>query len=76
MPRPICVKCQREMSCEKNDFLVNDPQVGGFPPTFWWGDKYQCPRCEVEVVVPGFGKGFVMVPEDVAGAKSLGFTRE
>ncbi len=48
MPRPVCVKCQKEMSCQKNDFIVSNESV------LYNGDKYKCPTCEYEVVV-GFG---------------------
>ncbi len=54
MPAPICVKCQVEMRCEKNDRLVNDVRAADFPPTYWLGDLFRCPKCHTEIVV-GFG---------------------
>ena len=52
---PICVRCRLEMRCSKNDFLVRDPEAGGFPSTYWLGDEYYCPACGVRIVT-GFGK--------------------
>ena len=60
-PRPICVKCQSEMRCVANDFLVNDPAHGVFAATFWYGDKFGCDGCGAEVGV-GFG-GPVQAPQ-------------
>lgn len=54
MPRPICVKCEIELRCTKNSFLVRDPESGIAKPTYWSGDKFTCPSCSIEVVV-GFG---------------------
>jgi len=48
MPSPICVKCGKEMRCKKNSFIVTNKIY------VWSGDKYQCPKCGIEVVV-GFG---------------------
>jgi hypothetical protein len=45
------------MRCEKNDFVVRDPEKGGFPSTYWVGDKYRCPVCGQEVVVGFCSKG-------------------
>jgi hypothetical protein len=55
MIAPVCVKCGREMRCEKNGQLVNDPAVDGFPATYWAGDKFRCPECGCEIVT-GFSK--------------------
>ena len=50
--RPICHKCQRAMTCEKND----DPVACG-NGYIKLGDRFRCTRCDVAVVV-GFGKMF------------------
>lgn len=55
-PNPICAKCQLEMRVQENDFAVRDPEAHGFPSTFWWGDLFQCPGCEIEIV-SSFGVG-------------------
>lgn len=59
MSRPICVKCHREMFPKENEFLVRDEYKGGFEPTFWYGDLYECPGCKVQIVT-GFGKGLLL----------------
>lgn len=51
---PICVPCRLEMRCVKNRRLVADPEVGGWPSTYWFGDEYQCPECGHRIVT-GFG---------------------
>ena len=56
MPAPICVKCQVEMRCEKNEQFVNDIRVGSFRATHWAGDRFACPCCDAEIVI-GFGWG-------------------
>ena len=58
MPRPICRNCAVEMRCSKNELVVNDPQVGSSPSTYWRGDAYKCPKCEAEIVT-GFGVGYL-----------------
>jgi len=63
MPLPVCVKCRREMRCEKNSFAVVD-SAG-----VWDGDEYACPGCGVEVVV-GFGAHPYVQPHET------GFNRE
>ena len=50
---PICVPCAVEMECEKNEFIVADPE----PATYWSGDLYRCPGCGCRVVT-GFGAPF------------------
>lgn len=55
MPRPICVECRVEYHCEKNEFLVRDPDSYLGPPTYWSGDLFECPGCGNEIVV-GFGQ--------------------
>lgn len=53
MKTPICVRCAVSMRCKKNGYVVADPT----PPTYWRGDMYECPVCEVQIVV-GFGAAF------------------
>lgn len=55
MPRPICVKCRVVYLCVENDCLVNDVEASGFPSTYWFGDRYECPVCGSGIVV-GFGR--------------------
>ena len=55
MSRPICVECRVEYSCDKNEVLVNDPAVGGFPATYWYADRWKCPGCKHKIIV-GRGK--------------------
>ena len=55
MPAPICVKCQVQMFCRQNDYLVNDVRTSNFPPTYWLGDLFRCSQCGNEIVV-GFGR--------------------
>jgi hypothetical protein len=70
MPTPICVKCRVAMRCGQNDFIVRDSADGGFPSTYWAGDKFYCPQCGHEVVV-GFGK-----PVQAEKASQLGWTEQ
>jgi hypothetical protein len=55
MIAPICVDCNQEMKCSKNARVVHDPQVGGFPETYWVGDEFECPVCHNKVVT-NFGE--------------------
>jgi len=55
MPKPICAKCKREMNCEKNEALVRDREAKGYPSTYWYGDRFKCPSCEIQIIV-GFGR--------------------
>lgn len=48
--RPICVKCQVNLRVERNDVLVRL-----WSEAVAFGDLYQCPRCDFQVV-DGFGK--------------------
>ena len=63
---PICVECKVIMRCYKNSQLVRDPEVSGFPNTYWSGDVWKCPGCSCKVVT-GFGAKFERnnVPGDV-----------
>lgn len=51
MPAPICVKCQVEMRCKKNEQLVNDVTVRQFPSSYWVGDLFECQACLASFVV-------------------------
>lgn len=56
MHRPVCVKCQTELRCEKNEVVVldmfgpNEEIYKGF-----YADLFQCPGCGMQIVV-GFGQ--------------------
>lgn len=51
---PICLGCRLQLVVEKNGFIVRDPQVGGFPSTYYSGDLMRCPGCG-HAIVGGFG---------------------
>jgi len=51
MKAPICVPCKQEMRCKKNGCVVNDPASGSFPATYWFGNKWRCPKCGHEIIV-------------------------
>ena len=69
---PICVPCRLEMRCVKNCRLVCDPEVGGFPSTYWLGDEYECPECGARIVT-GFGKPLASHPGEVTYGEALPF---
>jgi len=48
--RPICVPCRIEMRCEENGVLIRDPEVGGFPSTYWVADLWRCPVCGHQII--------------------------
>lgn len=66
MPQPICCKCRIVMRCEKNSFMVRDPEKSGFPSTYWAGDKWKCPVCGQEIVC-GFSAGFTQEKAEYMG---------
>ena len=72
--RPICVECRVEYSCEKNEVLVNDPAVGQFSATYWYGDRWKCPGCNHQVIT-GRGKAinleWVDFFEELGGADNV-----
>lgn len=75
---PICVPCQREMRCRKNDFMFFDYHAAAV----WAGDKYGCECCGAEIVI-GFGREPVAVRGGphwadycVEAVKNLALTRE
>lgn len=49
MPQPVCVKCRREMRCNKNGRVL-EIVSGGFPYQLWSGDEYVCPECGAQVI--------------------------
>jgi len=51
--RPVCVKCQVEMTPEKNGVGLLDMASFG-PYQLWDADLWKCPACDYEIVV-GFG---------------------
>ena len=54
--RPICAKCKKEMPCVENEVMVKDKAIDGFPSTYWYGDRYECPGCGAQIIT-GFGNG-------------------
>jgi len=45
----VCVKCEREMKCMKNDFAVEE--MGGDQSIrLKFGDLWECPSCGVKIV--------------------------
>lgn len=49
MPRPVCVRCQCEFRCEKNDTLIVEMIADG-PYKLWSADAWKCPGCSVEII--------------------------
>ena len=48
------VSCSRSMRCKKNDFPVKNKSSRN--QRLWFGDQFECPTCEVSIVI-GFGTG-------------------
>ena len=72
-PRPICVEHMIEMRCEKNDVTVNDREISGFQPSFWNGDRYECPHPDcTNSVVTGFGQPYA--EGDLSGSKTFAYS--
>ena len=44
---PICVRCQHEMRCRRNDYLFADYDGAAI----WAGDMYECEDCKARIVV-------------------------
>ncbi len=59
MKPAICIKCNREMNCERNDVLVfHKMEIVNYTDDIdcvALGDKFKCPVCGVEIVI-GIGK--------------------
>lgn len=49
MPRPVCVKCRREMQLEKPVDVMFNADIGGAYQAYQ-GDLARCPGCGCEVV--------------------------
>jgi hypothetical protein len=49
--------------------LINDPHVGGFPATYWYADRWECPGCKHLVIV---GRGAAFIPRE-PGVESFQF---
>ena len=51
MPRPVCVKCSKEMRVAHNGvsviLMALSPPI---PFEIWRGDEWQCPRCGASFV--------------------------
>jgi len=71
--QPICCNCRIVMRCEKNHFIVRDPEVGGFPSTYWVGDKWKCPVCDHEIVTGFAKKSFPAEQAEQEGVDQLDF---
>ena len=64
--RPICVKCQTSMRCEKNGVKVKYSSREAQN-----GDLYECPKCGNQVIV-GFGMKYVTKsPEEYDYVRNL-----
>jgi len=66
MPKPICVKCKKEMLIKKLGIAVKDKAFGAFPATMWYGDLYECSSCGIQMIT-GFGQAMeaARYPEDI-----------
>lgn len=73
---PICVACQREMRCRKNDYFFMDYDRAAV----WAGDLYQCESCQVRIIV-GVGREPVIASyepefERITGRAEVELTHE
>jgi len=50
MPRPVCVKCQIQMRCEKNGVGLLELATPNRPYKIWSSDLFRCPVCGFEVL--------------------------
>ena len=55
MPRPICMKCHREMMVKKNDMLIEEPAAFDMKMR-WMADVLECPKCG-NTIATNFGAG-------------------
>lgn len=53
MHKPVCVKCQRDMSRMESGRVVLDRAAWG-PYQLWFADLWKCPSCGFEIMY-GFG---------------------
>lgn len=60
------------MRVEKNSVFVNDPEVAGFPATYWHGDRWVCPVCQARIVIRAI-KPFPMEVLDNPTPESMEF---
>jgi len=60
----VCVKCKKEMKCEKNGVAVRF----GNGEHAYMGDTFKCPTCGTEIVVtnplPIFDQGLKLKSDD------------
>lgn len=49
MSAPVCVKCEKEMQCQKNDFAVEEMN-GNQSIRMKNGDLWVCPICKLQIV--------------------------
>jgi hypothetical protein len=68
---PICAKCRVAMRRMQNDRPVRDPEAGGFPSTYWFGDEWECPGCGARIVI-GFGRPLTEAEFRGTGAHAFG----
>ena len=55
MPNPICIQCSLEMKPIRNSFKAISLNILDFEPyqepyQVQSGDKFKCPKCEIEIV--------------------------
>ncbi len=55
MHQPVCVPCEVEYRCVKNEVVVVD-HADGEEAQAWFADKWGCPTCGHEIVI-GFAQG-------------------
>lgn len=56
MPKPVCVKCSREMTCVKAGAVEFHAIVHRGPYQQWQGDLYRCPTCGCEITTAYGGR--------------------
>ena len=74
-PKPICVKCQKEMRIDI--ITVHVVLMAWEPPKpyeIWQGDQWKCPGCGVTIVT-GFGWNAIAKHHEPGFAEDLSFRR-
>ena len=78
MMPPVCVKCEVEYRCIKNEVLV-PTLIDGVPVEIHEGDEWECLGCDARIVI-GFGAPWSMhglyFPEAIRVAERDGLVRK